>query len=512
MDEGGDGEECDARAIRVANAAVAKIKEGDMSYKAYTMSTNNVLIPVNAIDVDGEPVPVAELVAAYIGTLTDGDSASAEQEQADEQAVSEAVWSTAFVNDLPDSSFALVEPGGEKDEEGKTKPRSLRHLPYKDSGGKVDVPHLRNALARLPQMKGVAAGLVSKALKKLQAVAKKHLKTYQAEMQAVDLAVCLAESFEVELEEEMAEAQLSESASGHAIGLAETQAAAGGPRAPLLMDVALIQPGWGNKKDRNYYRREVLERDAHVFEGIKMYATDHRPDEKSVRTEVAVIKTCPTRFLDDGTPIALAAVHDGDFAEQARNRAKLGTLSSLECSILATGRTKKGKVDGEKANIVEAIIKGQSVDWVTRGGAGGHAHALVESAGGDDMSDEEQVTTQEQEQEEESQEATLTEDGGGEEITYLAESEVKAALEASRLPPQAQGRLSESRYLDTDALKAAIEQERQYIKEITGSGKPFAQGGGTAPGEEQMSEADYDTAYADILRRHGLHVPQRQEA
>ena len=37
-----------------------------------------------------------------------------------------ATWTTAFVNDLPDSSFLYIEPGGEKDEEGKTKPRSLR--------------------------------------------------------------------------------------------------------------------------------------------------------------------------------------------------------------------------------------------------------------------------------------------------------------------------------------------------------------------------------------------------
>ena len=62
-----------------------------------------------------------------------------------------AVWTTAFMNDLPDSSFLYVESGGEKDESGKTKPRSLRHFPYKDAGGKIDLPHLRNALARIPQ-------------------------------------------------------------------------------------------------------------------------------------------------------------------------------------------------------------------------------------------------------------------------------------------------------------------------------------------------------------------------
>lgn len=61
-----------------------------------------------------------------------------------------AVWSTATVNDLPDSSFLYVEPGGKKDADGKTTPRTLRHFPYKDASGKVDLPHLRNALARIP--------------------------------------------------------------------------------------------------------------------------------------------------------------------------------------------------------------------------------------------------------------------------------------------------------------------------------------------------------------------------
>jgi Mu-like prophage I protein len=70
-----------------------------------------------------------------------------------------AVWSTAFVNDLPDSCFLYIEPGGKKDSEGKTTPRSLRHLPYKDSSGKIDLPHLRNAIARIPQMKGIGADL-----------------------------------------------------------------------------------------------------------------------------------------------------------------------------------------------------------------------------------------------------------------------------------------------------------------------------------------------------------------
>lgn len=88
----------------------------------------------------------------------------------EELEIEKAVWSTARVNDLPDSSFLYIEPGGEKDDDGKTKPRSLRHFPYKDESGKVDLPHLRNAIARIPQ-----ANISADLKEKLQAKARKIL-------------------------------------------------------------------------------------------------------------------------------------------------------------------------------------------------------------------------------------------------------------------------------------------------------------------------------------------------
>jgi hypothetical protein len=62
-----------------------------------------------------------------------------------------AEWSTAYVNDLPDSAFLYVEPGGEKDGDGKTTPRSLRHFPVRDAEGRLDEAHVANALSRIPQ-------------------------------------------------------------------------------------------------------------------------------------------------------------------------------------------------------------------------------------------------------------------------------------------------------------------------------------------------------------------------
>lgn len=61
-----------------------------------------------------------------------------------------AVWTTAYINNLPDSAFAYIEPGGTK-EDGKTTPRSLRHFPHHNASGAIDMPHLRNAMSRMMQ-------------------------------------------------------------------------------------------------------------------------------------------------------------------------------------------------------------------------------------------------------------------------------------------------------------------------------------------------------------------------
>lgn len=82
-----------------------------------------------------------------------------------------AKWSNKFINDLPDSSFLYIKPGGEKDEDNKTKPRSLRYFPIKDPNGSIDLPHLRNALARITQSalpKEVKESLIKAAKKMLE--------------------------------------------------------------------------------------------------------------------------------------------------------------------------------------------------------------------------------------------------------------------------------------------------------------------------------------------------------
>lgn len=86
----------------------------------------------------------------------------------EEEAI-KAVWTGAFVNTLPDSSFLYIVPNcGERDSEGKTKPRSCRMFPYKDAAGKVDLPHLRNAIARAPQASSIPENIRTRVQKRAQ--------------------------------------------------------------------------------------------------------------------------------------------------------------------------------------------------------------------------------------------------------------------------------------------------------------------------------------------------------
>jgi hypothetical protein len=73
-----------------------------------------------------------------------------------------AQLATQSINDLSDSDFAYIAPGGSKDSSGKTVPRSLRHFPIHDAA------HVRNALARASQ-----SPFGAKAMPKIRAAAKK---------------------------------------------------------------------------------------------------------------------------------------------------------------------------------------------------------------------------------------------------------------------------------------------------------------------------------------------------
>ena len=107
---------------------------------------------------DGGPVTMTGSPAAIAKLMQEGALRFAKP--ADD--VAKAEMSSKSINDLPDGAFAYIAPGGKKDADGKTTPRSLRHFPVHDAA------HTRNALSRAPQSE-----FGDKAMPKIRAAAKR---------------------------------------------------------------------------------------------------------------------------------------------------------------------------------------------------------------------------------------------------------------------------------------------------------------------------------------------------
>jgi hypothetical protein len=82
-----------------------------------------------------------------------------------------AKWDRSYINNLPDAAFAVIEPDYRS---GKTANKNARHLPHHSDGVKdgrnskdhIDLPHLRNALARADQIKPVTPSISTSDLRR----------------------------------------------------------------------------------------------------------------------------------------------------------------------------------------------------------------------------------------------------------------------------------------------------------------------------------------------------------
>ena len=126
-------------------------------------------------DVDVDSVDWDEVFDVYYRML-DGEDVGEEK----------AKWTRRYINRLPDSSFAVIEPAYER---GETKDKNCRHLPHHGPGGggtknvNLDLPHLRNAFARAPLIKPVTDSISTEELRRRAMEHLEHhrsaLETYQ---------------------------------------------------------------------------------------------------------------------------------------------------------------------------------------------------------------------------------------------------------------------------------------------------------------------------------------------
>jgi len=148
------------------------------------------------------------------------------------------------------------------------------------------------------------------------------------------------------------------------------------------VQLKVIQPGWGSS---GYYSAEMLERDGpNIFtSGTHMYIdhpsateSEDRP-ERSVR-DIAGVLTSDARWEADGP------AGPGLYAEAAVFGAYRDLLDDLAphigVSIRASGTVTEGEADGRRGRLIDSLVSAESVDWVTKAGAGGQVVTMLESA------------------------------------------------------------------------------------------------------------------------------------
>lgn len=155
-------------------------------------------------------------------------------------------------------------------------------------------------------------------------------------------------------------------------------------RSDGTVGLRLIGPGWGTS---GYYGRDVLERDIpRVFPaGTHMFWNHPTPTEEMERPEgdlrnlAAVIVSDPV-WLDDGPAGPGMYAESRPFAGYAQTIDEIG--EHIGVSIRGLGRHAIGTAEGREGRIVQEIVAGKSIDFVTAPGAGGAVIKVFESAPG----------------------------------------------------------------------------------------------------------------------------------
>jgi len=147
------------------------------------------------------------------------------------------------------------------------------------------------------------------------------------------------------------------------------------------MDLKIISPGWGSS---GYYSEELLRRDGpkawpagtHQYLDHPTVSEEAERPERSVRDLAAVLVSDPV-YEENGK------LGPGLYAKSAVIPGYKDLLDALAphigVSIRARGSFTEGEAEGRTGRIIRELKSGESVDFVTKAGAGGKVLALMES-------------------------------------------------------------------------------------------------------------------------------------
>jgi len=290
--------------------------------------------------------------------------------------------------------------------------------------------------------------------------------------------------------------------------------------------IKLIQPGWGSS---GFYSQEVLERDGpKAFPaGTKMY-WDHPTETEEAERPERSLKDLAAVLVTPATYNKQGPAGEGLYADSQVFSSYRGAIDEIApyigTSIRAWGRGHEGVVEGKKGQIIDGIVAGQSVDFVTAAGAGGQILTLFEAARNrpvvtpsqeDDVSEQELREAQSKLADaEKASAAALAEAARANEALALREARdvIAETVGKADLHDATRIRLVEQLVkaapikdgkLDTEALAVQVEEavksEVAYLAAITGSGQIRDMGGAPVNGGE-VKEADLAAAF----RRMGL--------
>lgn len=301
--------------------------------------------------------------------------------------------------------------------------------------------------------------------------------------------------------------------------------------------IRIIAPGWGSS---GYYAPAMLERDGpQVFtSGLHMYLDHPSVSEADDRPERSV-RDLAGRLVSDARWDAAGPAGPGLYAEAevfAPYRDVIGEIAPhIGVSIRASGTVSEGEAEGRQGRLVDRLVAAESVDWVTRAGAGGQVVMMLESARarsgqspapaivaapietpeGDDMELTEatariaeleaQLEAERLANAQAAARAVIAERLADSDLPAFAVRRIEAALVAD-LPRTESGELAEADALIA-AIDAAVQEWRADLAGMTESG---VQGVGPVGGGDDGAELE--TALTGVFGAFGLSESARQIA
>jgi len=260
--------------------------------------------------------------------------------------INEVEWTAQYIDSLDDRCFAFIESGGKLDDEGKTNPRSLRHFPFKEKTGKIDLPHLKSSLVEASKSE-----LGYKAMPKLKTAAKQMKIGEYAENWKGSEGVFTAQVQLTSFREQLAD---------------KPRYLPNDEKKEIVLP--LLVEGWGNSVDNNYYTaKAVTESASYLKSKCKMYLNHPKSemDDRDMRDWAASIQETWVDTLDDGRKIAMGRVKVLDNWLWERCKAVPDEIAD---SIIGRGKAVAGEVNGKKGNIIESIEYIKSCDFVDYAG------------------------------------------------------------------------------------------------------------------------------------------------